>query len=1128
MHPQPRRFLSRFVIALSLLLGITAPLGQAQSTAKIQVVADLIKLLPQARAQHATEVSLRSSGRSGDVEKPAIYHHPTHTPPTTTLQYQLTLPKTAKDERLFLVFGIGLADGAKLGQTQDGVTYSITANGKPLFRRQWKKTAWEMHAIELAEFSNQPLTLTLAVDSGKNSSYDWAMWAEPAVLRFTPTDEPPPDGEPISGIILTRRPPGEANNPAWLPLSFDSAKSLSIISPADQAIIGHFGPEIVIEQLATERIIAHAGDTVPLAVKVTNNGLGHLTDDKWPVTLSVNGKKLKPKTISRLSPGQKTVLRWNWNSPNTPATHDLAAYLAGSKQRETEFKTYPKKSNGKIVTIENDQLRLEFVPIKNRYEYAKIYGRDGDSWYQMAIWHPLAEIADSTDTIRVMPNQINFNENNNRQFASFTHTTKQNGNEWTTQVEIVLPKNGDPMRVHHQFSATKKTTLIRATGPNLHIGDGTSGRAKSWGLFPGLEYLNGPEPSSNIRDLAPPKNDRSTPHPNKITIPFMTITLGQNSKLPPNKPDFYFTPDSIESRNQLQHPNLSLLPNNQLSLSLAWNPLQKWDGIHTLPTAHFSSPNDTELVASHRMALSIPSVPEFASEHPGRPVEPYIVSPGRPLSIKSNIKLTQGTPLKALRAWLDDNGGIPKPNPAPRSFMDELALCRTGFLDTVRGDSEGRFRHCIGWGSSHSAGFSMLLWLDGLVSGSQKARSAATLAASQMLQEGGPDRLTSHNLTHIVRWELPFHFGHLAEAMEALDERIDRLAKSQHSDGGWRQPALSGKHAKLGKAGDAVSGTVARQTMELMRHARITGDTDSLTAGFKALEFLNNFSLPRGAQMWECPMYQPDILAAGYAVAANLDAWRCTGNEAHLRESIRWAETGVPFIYLWSLPDKPMMLGATIPVFGSTFFTHSWLGVPVQWCGLVYSYHVWHLQEELAKRPDLAKRLARRTELRFTPADWKRMVQLITYSAMHQQFADGEKIGTYPDSIVDFEKRMPAFINPEDILANVLLLNGHDPDIKTIRISQPNQTVTLSSVAKLTRHRSDKDVSIDFEYYPGEPVHFLIAGLVPSEVLVNGSTLSRSEKPPGREPGWWRDPDSHRVYITTPAQKDKATLILQP
>ncbi|HAL03922.1 MAG TPA: hypothetical protein DCP58_02320, partial [Verrucomicrobiales bacterium] len=364
----------------------------------------------------------------------------------------------------------------------------------------------------------------------------------------------------------------------------------------------------------------------------------------------------------------------------------------------------------------------------------------------------------------------------------------------------------------------------------------------------------------------------------------------------------------------------------------------------------------------------------------------------------------------------------------------------------------------------------------------------------------------------------------LAEGIETLDRRITALAASQHPDGGWRQPRLTGKHARLGQAGDAVSGTVARQTMDLLRHARITGSSASLESGLKALGFLNSFALPRGSQMWECPMYQPDILAAAYAVAANHDAWRCTGEEHYLSEAIRWAETGVPFIYLWTLPAKPMMLGATIPVFGSTFFSHSWLGVPVQWCGLVYSYHVWQLQETLGSRTGLAKRLAKRSDLGFTPADWQRIVRHITVSAMHQQFTDGDKIGTYPDSIVDFEKKMPAFINPEDIMANVLLLNGHNPDIKTIRLGQAEQTVTISSAAKIQTKMDNESLAIEFDYYPGQPVHFLVNRIQPKAVSVNGKPLPRVKHAPDRNAGWWQPDNSDRVYITTPHQTTKGLL----
>ena len=71
-----------------------------------------------------------------------------------------------------------------------------------------------------------------------------------------------------------------------------------------------------------------------------------------------------------------------------------------------------------------------------------------------------------------------------------------------------------------------------------------------------------------------------------------------------------------------------------------------------------------------------------------------------------------------------------------------------------------------------------------------------------------------------------------------VSQVITALADSQHPDGGWRQPRLTGKHARLGQAGDAVSGTVARQTMDLLRHARITGSSASLKPGLKALGFL--------------------------------------------------------------------------------------------------------------------------------------------------------------------------------------------------------------------------------------------------------------------------------------------------
>jgi len=67
--------------------------------------------------------------------------------------------------------------------------------------------------------------------------------------------------------------------------------------------------------------------------------------------------------------------------------------------------------------------------------------------------------------------------------------------------------------------------------------------------------------------------------------------------------------------------------------------------------------------------------------------------------------------------------------------------------------------------------------------------------------------------------------------------------------------------------------------------------------------------------------YTPDISAMDPA----------TGDRRWLDRAIYWARTGLPFLFAYNRADTPGMRYASIPVFGTTFYTHSWLGVPVQW-----------------------------------------------------------------------------------------------------------------------------------------------------------------------------------------------------
>jgi hypothetical protein len=100
---------------------------------------------------------------------------------------------------------------------------------------------------------------------------------------------------------------------------------------------------------------------------------------------------------------------------------------------------------------------------------------------------------------------------------------------------------------------------------------------------------------------------------------------------------------------------------------------------------------------------------------------------------------------------------------------------------------------------------------------------------------------------------------------------------------------------------------------------------------------------------------------------------------------------------------------------------------------------------------------------------------------MHQQFSIGPRIGTYPDSISDFQKQNPAFINPEDILLNVLTLKDHDPDIKTVRLRDNQKSVLISWAPGSIKPRSRLAARASGCVFQNEPSHSLIVGIRPRQ-----------------------------------------------
>ena len=790
-----------------------------------------------------------------------------------------------------------------------------------------------------------------------------------------------------------------------------------------------------------------------------------------------------------------------------------------------------------VARIQNSAVKLEFVRQPDGFAYANIFARQSNNWTHVAVWRPLFQIVsegqERGQTWQIRPAEGRRSGGKGKrsgQSIEFAGKGRDSDNvEWRGKLHVALDADHPIARLHYEWTAANPRAMDRLLGPNIYVGDGTVGEAKNWGLFPGLEYLFGAERSSNPRDFALNLADRRTPHPHKVTVPLMAVSIGSDSPSAPEKPERFFTPDSLKDQPLLNAGNILPQAANrctEITVALAWNPLQQWDGEHFFPSARFASPNLDEGMRNHRLALFLPSTPEFVPENADTAPKPYRLAAGKILKLDAALVVASGPVNVALREWLRETGGLPQPNSWPRSFQQELDVCRAGFLNTVWDERNEKWRHVIGGGSSHAPGFAALLWLDSHLAESPEARRQSRerveLAVKNMLRDSGPASLTSQANCHIMQWELPFYCGFLPEAMPGVEAQVKQLMQMQRPDGGWIYQPANEAQADLGQRGDSVLGTCAHHAAALLRFARVTGDATALAAGEKALRFMERFRIPRGGQTWECPMYEPDILAAAYAVRAYHDGYRATGDARWLHDAVYWAESGLPFIYLWTLPDKPMMLGATIPVFGSTFYTHSWLAVPVQWCGLVYAYHIRHLAKELEHASLPATDSPLPLALNFSPLDWNRVVELITVSAMHQQFSSGDRVGTYPDSISRFEQRNPVYINPEDILVNVLALEGRDTDIKTSRIKSGHRDILISSGAEISDYQATPTgTRWRLHFFPGEPSHSLVTGLKPQSVLVDGKRLQPSAGPVRRIAGWWWDEEKQRLYIT--AWHERAT-----
>ncbi len=369
-----------------------------------------------------------------------------------------------------------------------------------------------------------------------------------------------------------------------------------------------------------------------------------------------------------------------------------------------------------------------------------------------------------------------------------------------------------------------------------------------------------------------------------------------------------------------------------------------WDDMRLQPT--YATPNFVDGAADHRMSLV------------GTRYEAF-------LRVKQES-------LEDAVVWAVRRHGLPELPDPPRSPKEQEELVLWAL-------TRGPLRNEDGWGHCVEPNWKRQFFAD---MASTIGRITAEVPATPTLVPGGG---------HLSDDYAFFLTGRADRWAEFQRARAQQALRAQQPDGSYR---YAGTYLK-GHFEDTASGYCALYAKQLLEYAYATGDEEALQAGVRTLEYMKRFRTPRGAQVWELSLHTPDILASAHLVAAYVRGYELTGNKEYLALARKWAITGIPFVYLWS--EQPVMLYATIPVYGATnWVAPNWMGLPVQWCGLVYAAALTMLAPHDAT------------------LDWNRLAWGILISGEQQQVPAGDpKAGTLPDSFsLAAQTRNGPFINP--------------------------------------------------------------------------------------------------------------------
>ena len=902
--------------------------------------------------------------------------------------------------------------------------------------------------------------------------------------------------EPDDRAHLSWRVTGRRSDKGRIGISFTAGdrKALTTIE---------YAPVLEVVGLSTQEFIIAPEQPSRVTLRLRNAGhamvRGVTADIRPGVPLSTPAEKRK-QSLELIAPQTEASIGWEVSaesqSPSAVVRATVSAQNADDGRAQTTLIVGPPLPTAELETpgagvlttdayadIHNDRVRLLFPKADFGYGIAilqrKVEGRwqtvgklprvsrlvvqtAGDKQAEHLVYAQEAQEIPSPEA--VAPEMLT------RKLALSAKLTDANGVNWAiTQVVTLLP-GADMFGIELGAVPDRRARLLALEGPMVYAGEGApEGTRRLDAIFPGLEWLVEGEESSNTLDIAPdhPHCIRYVPHPHMVTIPLMSVRLA-----PPDGPGAV--------------------------VSLLWDHLRPYYGKLDRPSAVFASPDRFEGHAASLMGLFAPSMPEYIEPNERVAKTPLEVAPNEPVRLAAVILARDAKPgdtaLEAVKAWFGLNR-VPEPNPLPHgaTWRDEIEFSMAAYLGALWEEEDEAW-----WGSLHGPAiwhktgrppaylYDMRMCLEACDDGEVKRRVRERY-----------DRVIELSQLQPVADDAGFHFAGPADRLLGQADGVAAQIRQQGEDGSWRFSArietsgvFKGKdYSELGPDNAAEVGTCARRAWEVLRFARMTGDKDARKAGLKALAFMDQFEVPRAAQVWEVPVHTPDILASSDACEAYLEGYLITGDKKYLDKAVYWAWTGLPFLYMWDVEGFEYLKYASIPVFGATWFRGSWFGRPVQWNGMRYAYALM----QLAEHDD--------------SLDWAKVARGVTVSCMYQQSTDEEDEALWPDSIDAIDKRKSGWIfSPRAILKNVYAEMGMTPTPVTATARVGLDDIHICAAGKISDAKFDVGtVSCKATYTPPQTGYAVICNISkPTRVRDNGEVAREVILPRKAQAPAWR------------------------